>query len=203
MSRGRSTWQPGTVETDPTDARSQRERMLAGDPYLPSDPELGEAGRRGLLLVERYNATSVGDPEGRRAVLTELLGSCGDDLQIRTPFHCEYGDQISFGSGCFANFGLVILDCAPVTIGDDVQIGPGVQLLTAIHPLEVEPRRAGWETAAPITIGDDVWLGGGVIVLPGVTIGAGSVIGAGAVVSRDVPPGVLALGTPARVVRSL
>lgn len=177
--------------------------MLAGEPYLPSDPELGVAGRRALLLVERYNATSVGDPEARRALLTELLGSLGDDSQIRSPFHCEYGDQVSVGARCFANFGLVVLDCAPVTIGDDVQIGPHVQLLTAIHPLEAEPRRAGWESAAPISIGDNVWLGGGVTVLPGVGIGADSVVGAGSVVSRDVPPGVLALGSPARVVRSL
>ncbi len=177
--------------------------MVAGDPYLPSDPELGEAGRRALLLVERYNASSVADPEERRAILTELLGAFGADSQIRTPFHCEYGDHLTIGARCFANFGLVVLDCALVTLGDDVQIGPDVQLLTAIHPLEAAPRRDGWEAAAPITLGDNVWLGGGVIVLPGVTIGADSVIGAGAVVTRDVPAGVLAVGNPARVVRPL
>lgn len=176
---------------------------MAGDPYLPSDQELGDAGHRALLLVERYNASSVADPDGRRAILTELLGAFGADSQIRTPFHCEYGDLLSIGARCFTNFGLVVLDCAPVTLGDDVQIGPNVQLLTAIHPLEAAPRRAGWESAEPITIGDNVWLGGGVIVLPGVTIGADSVIGAGAVVTSDVPAGVLALGNPARIVRSL
>jgi maltose O-acetyltransferase len=101
------------------------------------------------------------------------------------------------------NFGLVALDVAQVTIGTDCQLGPNVQLLTPIHPLDTDLRRDGWERAAPITLGDNVWLGGGVIVLPGVTIGADTVVGAGAVVSRDLPAGVLAVGTPARIVRTL
>ncbi len=177
--------------------------MLAGDPYLPSDPELGDGYRRAMGLLERYNASSATDPDGRQALLRELLGSFGVDSQIRPPFHCEYGDQLHVGARCFANFGLMALDCAPITIGDDVQIGPNVQLLTPIHPLEADIRRAGWESAEPIAIGDTVWLGGGVIVLPGVTIGADTVVGAGAVVSRDLPAGVLVVGNPARVIRSL
>lgn len=185
------------------DSRNQRERMLAGDLYLASDPELGAESRRALLSCERYNATSVADPERRRALLLELLGSFGPDSEIRPPFHCEYGYQIHIGARCFANFGLMALDVAPITIGDDVQMGPNVALLTPTHPLDADVRRAKWEAADPITIGDNVWLGGGVIVLPGVTIGADTVVGAGAVVSRDLPAGVLALGNPAEVIRSL
>ena len=123
--------------------------------------------------------------------------------EIRPPFRCDYGYQTTFGARTFANFGLVVLDVATVTIGDDVQIGPNVQLLTATHPLEPGPRRDKWEAAQPITIGDNVWLGGGVIVCPGVTIGADTVVGAGSVVTKDLPAGVLAVGTPARVVREL
>jgi maltose O-acetyltransferase len=101
------------------------------------------------------------------------------------------------------NFGAVFLDAGPVTIGADVQIGPNVQLLTPAHEMDPERRRAGWERALPVTIGDNVWLGGGVIVCPGVTIGADTVVGAGSVVTKDLPPGVLAVGSPARVVRKL
>jgi maltose O-acetyltransferase len=99
--------------------------------------------------------------------------------------------------------GAVILDVAPITIGDDCQIGPNVQFLTPTHPLDPEPRRQKWEAAKPITLGDNVWLGGGVILCPGVTVGDNAVVGAGAVVTRDVPANVLAAGNPARVIRQL
>jgi maltose O-acetyltransferase len=136
-------------------------------------------------------------------VLTELLGSFGAGSVIRPRFHCDYGFQIHVGARTFVNFGLVALDVARITIGDHVQMGPRVQLLTAAHPLHPDLRRAEWESAEPITIADDVWLGGGVIVCPGVTIGDDAVVGAGAVVTRDVPTRVLAAGVPARVVRPL
>ena len=96
-----------------------------------------------------------------------------------------------------------LLDVGRITIGDDVQLGPNVALLTATHPVEPGPRRDKWEAAEPITLGDNVWLGGGAIVLPGVTIGADTVVGAGAVVTRDLPAGVVAVGNPARIVRHL
>jgi maltose O-acetyltransferase len=117
--------------------------------------------------------------------------------------HVEFGRFLTIGARTFANFGLVALDVAPITIGDDVQIGPYVQLLTPTHPLEPQPRRDKWEAARPITIGDNVWLGGGVIVLPGVSIGENTVVGAGAVVSRDLPANVVAVGNPARIIRRL
>jgi maltose O-acetyltransferase len=185
------------------DARSQRERMLAGDLYVANDPELAAEALRAAELTKAFNDSSPADPAERRRILGELLGSLGAGTEIRPPFYCDYGHHTQVGARTFVNFGLVALDVAPIHIGDDVQIGPYVQLLAATHPLEPEPRRAKWESAEPIVLEDNVWLGGGVIVCPGVTIGADTVVGAGAVVTVDLPPGVLAAGVPARVVRPL
>ncbi len=185
------------------DGRTNRERMLAGDQYIADDPELLLACERAAGLTDRYNATAADDHAGRDRILRELLGSVGEGVVIRPPFRCDYGSHVFIGDRTFANFGLVALDVARITIGDDVQIGPNVQLLTPTHPLEPEPRRAKWEGSAPITIGNNVWLGGGVIVRPGVTIGDDTVVGAGAVVTRDLPPRVLAVGNPARIIRTL
>ena len=185
------------------DDRTMLERMLAGDLYLADDPAITERQQRAQELMAAYNAASPRDAEGRRRILEELLGSVGAGTEIRSPFYVDYGTQIRIGARCFANYGLMALDVAAITIGDDVQMGPNVQLLTPTHPLAPEPRREKWEAARPITIGDNVWLGGGVVVLPGVTIGADTVVGAGAVVTRDLPSGVLAVGNPARVVREL
>ena len=192
------------LQSMPADGgRSQRERMLAGDWYIADDPELARDNQRATELLRAYNASAPGDPASRRRILTELLDSVGEGTEIRPPFFCDYGYQLQVGARTFANFGLVALDVARITIGDDVQMGPRVQLLTPTHPLEAAARRAKWEAAEPITIGDNVWLGGGVVVCPGVTIGADTVVGAGSVVTRDLPAGVLAVGVPARVVRSL
>ena len=185
------------------DPRTQRERMLAGDLYVADDPVLAAEALRAQSLTKEFNDSAPSDAERRRRILTELLGSLGEGTEIRPPFHCDYGSYISIGARTFVNYGLVALDVAAITIGDDVQFGPLVQLLTPTHPLEPDLRRAKLEAAEPITIGDNVWLGGGVIVCPGVTIGADSVVGAGAVVTSDLPEGVVALGVPARVVRSL
>jgi maltose O-acetyltransferase len=186
---------------DPREQRSMRERMVAGDLYLADDPEIAAEQRRAHTLMERYNATSAAEPEQRRRLLAELLGGVGEGTEVRPPFHVDYGSHITIGARCFANFGLVALDVAPVVIGDDVQIGPNVQLLTPTHLVEPGLRREKWEAARPITIGDNVWLGGGVVVLAGVSIGADTVVGAGAVVTRDLPAGVVAVGNPARVLR--
>jgi maltose O-acetyltransferase len=185
------------------DARSQRERMLAGDLYIADDPELANESLRARTLLARFNGAEAGDDSERTGILHELLGSLGPGTEIRPPFACDYGYQIHVGARTFANFGLVALDVAEIVIGDDVQIGSCVQLLTPTHPLDAEVRRAKWEAALPISIGDNAWLGGGVIVLPGVTIGENTVVGAGAVVTRDLPAGVVAYGNPARVVRAI
>ncbi|KHL16057.1 UNVERIFIED_CONTAM: maltose acetyltransferase [Mumia flava] len=180
-----------------------RTRMLAGEPYQADDPQLQVELARAQRLAHQINTTDPSDSARLRELYGELLGAIGEDSEIRPPFRCDYGYQTSIGARTFANFGLVCLDVAAVRIGDDVQIGPYVQLLTATHPLEPGPRREKWESAQPITIGDNVWLGGGVIVGPGVSIGANTVVGAGSVVLKDLPPDVVAVGSPARVVRAL
>ncbi|XRQ09034.1 sugar O-acetyltransferase [Actinomadura welshii] len=185
------------------DTRTNRERMLAGDLYVADDPDLEAASKRAIALAHRYGELYPVDQDGARAVLEDLLGSVAPDAHIRAPLYVDYGTYITVGSGTFANYGLVALDVAPITIGDDVQIGPNVQLLTPTHPLDPGKRRAKLEAAEPIVIEDNVWLGGGAIVLPGVTIGANTIIGAGAVVSKDVPSDVVAVGNPARITRRL
>lgn len=183
---------------------SQRERMLSGAPYRPEDPELVADRLACRRVVDAFNATGADEADRRRELLVTLLGSFGENSVIEPRFCCDYGIYTNIGARCFINYDAVLLDCAPITIGDHVFIGPRCQLLTALHPVDdVEARRAGWESAAPISIGDNVWLGGGVIVCPGVTIGADTVVGAGAVVTRDIPAGVLAAGNPCRVIRPL
>ena len=185
------------------DVRTHYERMLAGDLYIADDPRIIDGQATAHRLMEEFNAIPAADGTERSRLLRLLVGSVGDDVVVRAPLFVDFGSHISIGDRTFVNFGLMALDVAPITIGADCQLGPDVQLLTPIHPLDAGPRRDKWERAAPITLGDNVWLGGGVIVLPGVTVGEHAVVGAGSVVSRDVPPGVLALGSPARVVREL
>ena len=176
--------------------------MLRGELYLARDPELKADARRRADLLRRFNDRGA-DEESRAAVLADLLGGLGEGAVIRPPLQMDYGYQTTIGPGTFINVGAVILDVGRVSIGADVQIGPNVQLLTPTHPLDPEVRRSGLEAAEPITIEDNVWLGGGVIVCPGVTIGRDTVVGAGAVVTKDLPAGVLAVGNPARILRSL
>jgi maltose O-acetyltransferase len=175
--------------------------MLAGEWYIAEDEELGADSVRREELCRAYNAAT--EREERRALLDRLLGSVGEGVSIRPPFQCDYGRYISIGARTFVNFGAVFLDAAPITVGEAVQIGPNVQLLTPTHELDAERRRAGWEKALPVTIGDNVWLGGGVIVCPGVTIRENTVVGAGSIVTKNLPAGVLAVGNPARVIRKL
>lgn len=189
--------QTGAVPDPDPDGRTPRQRMDAGDLYVV-DAEIAALHLRAVALTEAFNATPASDRAMRHRILDELLGSLGSDTEVRVPFRCDYGTNIRIGDRTFANFGLVVLDVAVVTIGDDVQIGPNVQLLTPSHPLDAELRRAKWESAAPITIGDNAWLGGGAVVLPGVTVGEDAVVGAGAVVTHDVPAGAVVVGNPAR-----
>jgi maltose O-acetyltransferase len=171
--------------------------MLAGELYDASDLALVTARRRAGELVARYNV----DPNP--ALLRELLGEVGAETVVEPPFHCDYGENLFVGERFYANAGCVFLDCAPITIGDRVLLGPGVHVYAATHPVEAETRRQGLEYARPVTIGDDVWIGGAAVVLPGVTIGDRAVIGAGSIVTKDVPADVVAAGNPCRPLREL
>ena len=185
------------------DPRTNRERMLAGDLYMADDPDSEREAKRAVALQTEYTAAYAGDPDAARPILAELLGNLGEDAHIKPPLFVDYGTFISVGARAFINYNLTALDVAPITIGEDCQIGPNVQLLTPTHPVEPQARRDRLEAAKPITIGDNVWLGGGAIVLPGVSIGDNSVIGAGAVVTNDVPANSVAVGNPARVVKEI
>ncbi|GAA4190789.1 sugar O-acetyltransferase [Microbacterium oryzae] len=192
-----------TVDYFAGDSRSNRERMLAGDLYIADDPENERLHRRGVQLADAYHRADVAGEPGAREILEDLVGTLGEGAHINPPLFVDYGENLHLGAGTFINYNLMALDVATITIGDDCQIGPNVQLLTPTHPIDPQPRRDKLEAARPITIGDNVWLGGGVIVCPGVTIGSNSVIGAGAVVTKDIPADVVAVGNPARVVRRI
>lgn len=185
------------------DDRSNRDRMLAGERYIADDPDLARESDHAANLTGAYNAAVGDDHATRDRILRELFAHVGEGAVIRPPLRCDYGYQTTIGARSFANWGLVCLDVAKITIGNDVQIGPNVQLLTATHPIEPGPRRDKWEGSKPIAIGNNAWLGGGVIVCPGVTIGENTVVGAGAVVTKDLPANVVAVGNPARVVREI
>ncbi len=185
------------------DPRTNRERMLAGDLYIADDPDSERIAREALRLSDAYHRAEVaGDPDAREH-LVALLGSLGEGAYVKPPLFVDYGENLHIGARTFANYNLTALDVATITIGEDCQIGPNVQLLTPTHPVAPQPRKDKLEAAKPITIGDNVWLGGGVIVCPGVTIGDNTVVGAGAVVTRDLPANVVAVGNPARVVREI
>ncbi|UUW91689.1 sugar O-acetyltransferase [Nocardioides sp. WV_118_6] len=173
-------------------------RMLAGEWYLDDD-HLRARRHRCRLALEAIDALGAAEDEHRSRLLADLLGQVGRDVRIEPTFRCSYGAHIRLGDRVFVNHDAIFMDDAPITVGDDVRLGPRVQLLTAQHPVD-DPgrRRTGWERALPITLGSNAWLGGGVIVLPGVTVGADAVVGAGSVVTRDVAPGAVVVGNPAR-----
>lgn len=181
---------------------TEREKMLAGALYDALDPELVAARTRARDLCQALNASAEGDEAGRRAILRALFGQGGDSVWMQPPFYCDYGTNIELGERVFFNFNCVVLDVCPVRIGSFTLFGPGVQLLTPLHPMNALERRRT-EYGRPITIGADVWVGAGALVLPGVTIGDGCVIGAGSVVTRDVPAGTFAAGNPCRVIREI
>lgn len=177
--------------------------MRAGELFPGDDPELNRELEGRQAMVAALNALPYEQGERRAAALAELLAAIGEGTIVRTPFYCDYGDGIRLGARCFVNFNCTLLDGAPITVGDEVLLASGVQLITATHPIDPVPRRAAIEQALPITLEDGVWIGAGAIVCPGVTIGENSVVGAGAVVTRDLPAGVVAYGNPARVAREI
>jgi maltose O-acetyltransferase len=182
--------------------RSERDKMLAGDPYDPMDPELVTGRGRARDLCQDLNATREADAVGRRRILNQLFGKGGDSVWMQPPFFCDYGTHIELGERVFFNFNCVVLDVCTVKIGSFTLFGPGAQILTPMHPLDAEQRRHE-EYGKPVEIGSDVWEGAGALILPGVRIGSKAVIGAGSVVTRDIPDAVFAAGNPCRVIRPI
>jgi maltose O-acetyltransferase len=180
----------------------EREKMLAGELYDSLDPELVAARDRARDLCQTLNATREAEQEIRRQLLSQIFGKGGDTVWMQPPFYCDYGSNIELGNRVFFNFNCIVLDVCRVRIGDYTQFGPGVQILTPMHPFNAELRRKQ-EYGKPIDIGSDVWVGGGALILPGVRIGARTVIGAGSIVTRDIPDGVFAAGNPCRVIREI
>jgi len=191
---------------------SEKETMLSGQLYDPNDEELIRLRQKAHRLCLEYNETPETDGEKRFRIIHELIPDQGEDVNLQGPIQIDYGCFTRIGDRSYANFNLVILDTCPVTIGNDVFMGPNVSILTPLHPLQWKERNAyrredgvltDREYGKPITIEDNCWLGGNVTICGGVTVGHGSVIGAGSVVTRDIPPNSLAFGNPCRVVRKI
>lgn len=182
---------------------SEKERMLIGEYYNAMDKELSSERLAARQATHRYNATSPEQFAERATILKSLLGSLHKTAFIEPPFRCDYGYNISVGKAFYANFGCVMLDVCPITIGDCVKLGPNVQLYTAAHPTDPAERATFKEFGKPISIGNNVWIGGGAIILPGVTIGDGTTIGAGSVVTKSIPSKVVAAGNPCRIIKEL
>ena len=182
---------------------TEKEKMLAGELYTASDPELVAEYRRAHARLALLNASAASESAARIALLRELFAHLGDDAAVQPTFRCDYGYNISVGARTFINYDCVFLDCNRISIGEEVQIAPGVHLYTATHPVDAATRRSGLELARPITIASGVWLGGRTVVLPGLSIGENTVVGAGSVVTRSLPANVVAAGNPCRVLRSL
>ena len=181
----------------------EKEKMLNGELYDADDPQLVAERERARDLTRRYNRTAAAETDRRRDLLSDLLGSLGDECRIEPPFRCDYGYNVHVGEDFYANFEFVVLDVRRVEIGRNCRIGPGVHVYTATHPLDAGRRTAGPEYGEPVTVGDDVWIGGRAVINPGVTVGDRAVVASGAVVTDDVPEGVVVGGNPATVVKRL
>ncbi|KAF1682473.1 MULTISPECIES: sugar O-acetyltransferase [unclassified Veillonella] len=182
---------------------TELEKLEAGLPYNFLDPDVDARKLEAVKICETLNAISAADYEARTAILHELFGRVGSNPVVLPRFTCDNGKNISVGDNFLINFNGVILDIAPVTIGDNVMIGPNTLIVTVNHPLSAKERRNHMAIAKPITIGNDVWIGGNVTILPGVTIGDNVVVAAGAVVTNDVPSNTLVGGVPAKTIKSL
>jgi maltose O-acetyltransferase len=182
---------------------TEKQKMLAGELYLASDPELVSDRKLSRSFARPYNLSTEEETQKRQEILKQWLGRIGEKIEIEPPFYCDYGTNIFIGNNFYANFGCVILDCNTVEIGDNVLLAPYVQIYTAHHPVNPELRLTGRELASPIKIGNNVWVGGGAIICPGVTIGDNTTIGAGSVVVKDIPSNAIAVGNPCKVIREI
>lgn len=182
---------------------TEKEKMLSGKPYKSFGEELFKERQYAKEMIFEFNSLNPNEVEKRNEIIKKLFGKSSDGFFIEPPFRCDYGYNISIGENFYTNYNCTILDCAKVTIGDNVMFAPNVSLFTAGHPIHFEPRNAGIEYAFPITIGNNVWLGGGVIVNPGITIGDNVVVGSGSVITKNIPPNSIAVGNPCKIIREI
>lgn len=182
---------------------NERDKMINGLMYDAGDENLKKDRLNCKTLCFEYNRTPFIEREKMNEIIKKLLGKTKNSYCIEPTFFCDYGYNIEIGENFYSNHNLVILDCAKVTFGDNVFIGPNCGFYTACHPLDAETRNTGLESAKPITVGNNVWFGGNAVVMPGVTIGDNCVIGAGSVVTKDIPPNSLAVGNPCKVIREI
>ena len=183
---------------------TEYEKLKSGRMYHPGkDKTLIAMRENAKKLCFKYNQLAPSNREERIKVLQKLFKTDQSDFNIEQPFYCDYGPHISFGKDFYMNVACVILDCAKVTFGDRVFVGPQVGFHTAEHPLDLKMRAKGYETARPIVVGDDVWVGAGAQILSGVTIGTGTIIGAGSVVTKDVPAYSVVAGNPAKIIKTI
>lgn len=180
-----------------------REKMLSGEYYISWDDELTQEREYAKDICFEFNSIRPSLRREREEVIRKLFGKVGENCWIESPFNCDYGSNITVGDNFYANTNCCILDCAEVTFGNNVWIGPNVGFYTPEHAFISEQRTAGYERSLPIVVGDNVWICGGATIVAGVTIGADSIIGAGSVVTKDIPEGVIAVGNPARVLREI
>lgn len=181
---------------------TEKEKMLAGLMYKPSDPELEAARYRARMLFQKANALTE-ESKAERDILFNQLIDAEDNLRIEPPFQCDYGFNIKAGKNFFMNYGCCILDVAQVSIGDNVMFAPNVQLYSATHPIEANSRNSGKELGKPISIGNNVWVGGNSTICPGVTLGDNVVVGAGSVVTKSFPDDVVIAGNPAKIIKTI
>ena len=184
-------------------SETEKEKMKSGELYSAFESTLVSERASAHKLFTELNKLGKSTPEAREEILRLLLGKCGANIWVESPFFCDYGYMISVGDNVFINFNCTILDAAAVSIGNDVLIGPNVQLYSATHPTDSAVRAKGLEYAKPISIENNVWVGGSVVICPGVTIGARSVIGAGSVVTKDIPPDTVAAGNPCKIIKQV
>lgn len=182
---------------------TEKEKMISGKPYKAFGEELSSERQAAKEMIFEYNTLHPSEGDKQKEIIKKLIGHVRNDFYIEPPFRCDYGYNISIGENFYSNYNCTILDCAKVTIGNNVMFAPNVSLFTAGHPIHYESRNAFIEYAFPINIGDNVWIGGGVIVNPGITIGDNVVIGSGSVVTKDIASNSIAVGNPCKIIREI